>query len=553
MVNSSDQTRENLLMANRIKMVQKELLFALFSQNLSGRKINTLTGLHRLTIRRYRKEWQRRRAEKELDPTAVNLLCDPGKLCPDTCRSVPPRENEVPTEGVVHFQVPTDPKGTGQKTASKSKASAYHEIIHRKLYRGQHARSIYQDLVDEEHFSGSYDSVKRYIRKVTHRTPVLYARMETPPGEEAQVDFGEGAPVLVNGKYRKPWLFVMTLSHSRKSYQECVWKQDVETFIHCHENAFTFFGGVTRMVKHDNLKSAVLKAHLYESELNPTYLAFADHCGFIPIPCKVRTPEHKGKVESHIKYVQNNALKGKTFAALDEQNQYLTVWNKTWASTRIHGTTKKQVNLMFSQEQPLLRPLPETPFQVFKIGHRKVSITDSHIEVQGAYYPVPPQYMGKKVQVHYNSRWVKVFYREELIQYLSTIEKGRFHPDRSCLPPNKDWPQRNYIDYLFRRCAMMGASVLEWAQLARHHRQERAYRSIQGVVALSTKYAFGIINAACRQSIDQQVFSYHLVKDLAEAIRLQRLVQKEIYFTQESPYIRPPKTYQDLLRGETHG
>ena len=540
-------------MANRIKMVQKALLFSLFAQNWSDRKINDFIGLHRATISRYRKAWQQLQDDKQSDKIILTSLFSTGKMPSGRIQSVPPDENQVPTEGVVHFEVPTDPESADKIPPSKSKAAHYHNEINRKLENGQHARSIYQDLVCERQYSGSYDSIKRYIRKLKHRTPDLYARIETPPGEEAQVDFGQGAPILTNGRYRKPWLFVMTLSNSRKSYQECVWRQDVETFIHCHENAFTFFGGVTRIVKHDNLKSAVLKAHLYEAEMNPNYLAFADHYGFIPIPCKVRTPEHKGKVESNIKYVQNNALKGKRFTSLEEQNHYLKSWNKTWASTRIHGTTKRQVNLMFGEEQPALKPLPAVAFNFFKIGSRKVSSTDSHIEVAGAYYPVPPKYMGRSVQVHYNSHCIKVFYHGELIQHLSTIGKGRFHPDRSCFPANKDWHKERYLQYLYRRCSVIGTSVLEWAKQAEGHRQERAYRSIQGIVALSGKYAFAIIDAACRRSIEHNAFSYHLVRQLAESIRIEKQVQKEINFTQESEYIRSPKAYQKLISGEDHG
>lgn len=540
-------------MANRLKMVQKEILFSLFAQNWSDRKINISIGLHRTTISRYRKEWLKfKRTKLALgagSQTLSSSIISPAK----PIQSVPPGENKVPTEGVVHFEVPTDPKIVDKNTTSKSKAAAYHDEIYRKLQNGQHAKSIYQDLVCERQYSGGYDSIKRYVRKLKNHTPDLYARIETPPGEEAQVDFGQGAPVLTKGRYRRPWLFVMTLSNSRKSYQECVWKQDVETFIRCHENAFAFFGGVTRILRHDNLKSAVLKAHLYEAEMNPNYLAFADHYGFIPIPCKVRTPQHKGKVESNIKYVQNNALKGKRFNSLDEQNLYLKNWNRIWASTRIHGTTKRQVNLMFREEQPALNPLPSDSFNFFKIGHRKVSSTDSHIEVAGAYYPVPPKYMGRSVRVHYNSRRVKVFYREELIQHLSAIEKGRFHSDRSCLPANKNWQKDNYIHFLYRKCTMIGPSVLEWAKMAKEYRQERAYRSIQGIVALSGKYTFSIIDAACRQCIEKNIFSYHIVKELSEAIRIERQVQKEINFTQESEYIRSPKAYQKLISGEDHG
>lgn len=540
-------------MANRIKMVQKELMFSLFTQNWSDRKINNSIGLHRRTISRYRKEWLKLQKEKKSSGIYSKTLSFSGNSSVNPVQSVPLSENKVPTEGVVHFEVPTDPEMSDKRNLSKSKAALYHDEINHKLQNGQHGVSIYQDLVCERGYSGSYDSIKRYIRKLKNKAPDLYARIETPPGDEAQVDFGQGAPVLVKGRYRKPWLFVMTLSNSRKSYQECVWKQDVETFISCHENAFTFFSGVTRIVKHDNLKSAVLKAHLYEAEMNPNYLAFADHYGFIPIPCKVRTPEHKGKVESNIKYVQNNALKGKRFNSLEEQNRYLRGWNKTWASTRIHGTTKRQVNLMFSEEQPALKSLPTDPFHFFKIGNRKVSSTDSHIEVAGAYYPVPPKYMGRRVQVHFNSRWVKVFYRGELIQHLGAIGKGRFHPDRSCLPPNKDWHKESYLRYLFSRCSLIGSSVLEWAKRAEKHRQERAYRSIQGIVALSGKYAYSVINTACRRSIEHNVFSYHLVKQLAESIRIEGQVQKEINFTQESEYIRSPKAYQDLISGDDNG
>ena len=534
-------------------MVQKKLMFLLFQENWSDRKIHNSIGLHRKTISQYRREWLNLTSNKGPSDQSTPIEFLAGDTSGNSVQSVPLGQNKVPTEGVVHFEVPTDPEIKEKEYPSKSKAASYHDQILTKLQNGQHAVSIYQDLVCEQKYNGSYDSIKRYVRKLKNKAPDLYARLETPPGDEAQVDFGQGAPTLKNGRYRKPWLFVMTLSNSRKSYEESVWKEDVETFIHCHKNAFASFGGVTRIVRHDNLKSAVLKAHLYEPEMNPNYLCFADHYGFIPIPCKVRTPQHKGKVESNIKYIQNNALKGKRFNSLEEQNQYLRQWNKTWASTRIHGTTKRQVNLMFLEEQPVLRPLPSEPFHFFKIGSRKVSSTDSHIEVAGAYYPVSPKFMGKRVQVHYNSRWVKIFYNGELVQHLSAIEKGRFHPDRSCLPANKTWQKDGYINYLFSKCSRIGSSVLEWAKEAEAERQERAYRSIQGIVALSGKYPFSIINAACQKSMENQAFSYHVVIQFAEAIRIEKQVQKEINFTQESKYIRPPKAYQELISGAYHG
>lgn len=537
-------------MANRLKMVQQELLSILFSQDWSIRKINKALGIHRATIARYYTEWLDQQQKNIDQPNPHQAAVDNKNIQSPTAQTVPLEEKQMPPDKVVHFQLPSDPANPPEQISSKSKASDYHPYIVKKLRAGQNGKSIYQDLVTDHEFSGSYDSIKRYIRKLKNNSPKLYARIEMPAGEEAQVDFGKGAPTLKNGRYHSPSLFVMTLSCSRKSYQEVVWSQDVETFIQCHEHAFGHFGGVTKTVKIDNLKAAVLKAHLYEPELNPIYLAFAKHYGTAPLPCKVRTPEHKGKVESNIDYVQNNALKGKKFNSIEEQNQYLRNWNKTWASTRIHGTTKRQVNVMFAEEKPHLQPLPETSFAFFKIGSRKVNIVDSHIEIAGAYYPIPPQYMGKQVTVHYNQQWVKVFYQNKLIQFLSTVDKGRFHPDRRCFPANKNFSQNKYVQYLFARCENIGPAVIKWAQLAEQERKHRAYRSIQGIVALTKKYPDAIINQACQKSIDQNGLSYHVVKNFAEQIRIQKQIQIEIKFTQQGDIIRSPLEYQQLLSQE---
>jgi len=458
----------------------------------------------------------------------------------------PPDENEVPTDGVVHFQVPTDPN----PAQSKSKAAAYIDIIKQKLKKGQNARSIYQDLVIENDYTGSYDSVKRFVKKLKQNTPQLFARIEMPPGEEAQVDFGEGAPTLKNGRYYKPWLFVMTLSNSRKSYEQVVWKQDVETFLSCHADAFEAFGGVPKTIKLDNLKSGVLKAHLYEPELNLNYLAFSKHYDFVPLPCKVATPQHKGKVESGVKYTQNNALKGKRFNSLEEQNLYLRRWNKTWASTRIHGTTKRQVEMMFLEERPTLQSLPKRRFEIFKTGTRKVNVLDSHIEVAGAFYPVHPKYMGKSVTVHFNSKIVKVYYNQELVQQLSTVDKGRFHPDKSCLPDHKSWTQQQYVARLMKQCGELGSSVLEWAKEAEKVRKQAAYRAIQGVVALGKKYDSIVLDQACRKSLQKDVYNYHIVKHTIERILIEKKIQKEFKFVQEDDIIRNPQEYEKLFKGE---
>lgn len=528
-------------MGNTLKMEKQALIKQLIAAGWSDRKIHSSTGLNRRPLSSYRKKFKKE-AESESTNASQGNGFENTSFGSALCVQNAPEK--CPPNGVVHFEVPPDP----QKTGSRSNVSVYDEPIREKLSNGQNGRSIYQDLYVEEGYRGSYDSVKRYIRKLKRQSPHLFMRIETPPGEEVQVDFGEGAPTLKNGRYVRPWLFVMTLSYSRKSFQKVVWCQDIETFIRCHDAGFTHFGGVCNIALLDNLKSGVLKAHVYEPDLNPQYAAYSRHMGFIPLPCRVGTPRHKGKVESNIDYVQDNALKGKRFESLDEQNRYLARWNKTWADTRIHGTTKRQVKRMFTEESPTLKALPREPYAFFKIGTRKVSVMDSHIEVQGAYYPVSPRYMGQRVTVHYNSQSVKVYYQGVLIQHLSTIDKGHFHPDRSCLPASKTMDRNTWQKSILQRCNEMGSDVRHWADQVIKHRDLSGYRSIQGVLSLRKKYPKDMLNHACKTACERRSFTYKLVKHYLEEMEIkQHDRQTQLILQQEGEIIRSPRQYAELI------
>ena len=535
-------------MGNTLKMDKQDLLGRLFKTGWSNRKIKRTTGIHRRTIAKYRKDWEGKQTDSDIncsDSTVSKQSLENDSL---TIQNAPlDGGSKCPPSKVGHYEVPPDPKDE-INPPSKSRVAVYDSEIKAKLKAGQNARSIYQDLYVEEEYRGSYDSVKRYVRAQKKKDPKLYARIETLAGVEAQVDFGQGAPTLKNGRYVKPWLFVMTLSHSRKSFEKVVWHQDVETFIRCHEEAFSAFGGVTQTVLLDNLKSGVLKAHLYEPELNPLYEEYSKHAGFIPLPCRVATPQHKGKVESNVDYVQSNALGGKRFESIDEQNAHLRKWNNTWASTRIHGTTKRQVNAMFKEEQPVLQALAQKSFAYFKVGKRKVNALDSHIEVGGAFYPIPPKYMGKQVHVHYNSEWVKVLYHGEVIQWLDTTRKGSFHRDRSCLPENKSMDRNAWQKRLLQQCDAVGRGMRRWAGEAIAVRGLLAYRAINGVLRLKGKYPVRDLNKACKLACERGSFTYHLVRNyLEEGIMKQEEQQLEIRLQQTSDIIRSPQEYAHII------
>ena len=154
----------------------------------------------------------------------------------------------------------------------------------------------------------SYSAVKYFVSSI-QKNKNIFMRIHTKPAEEAQVDFGYAGYTLDNsGKRRKTWVFNMRLSYSRLDYYEKVYDQKVETFIHCHINAFNYFKGVPEIVKIDNLKAAILEANFYEPIFQSQYKNFAIHYGFKPLPCRVYTPNDKGKVEAGIKYVKNKHL-----------------------------------------------------------------------------------------------------------------------------------------------------------------------------------------------------------------------------------------------------
>ena len=199
------------------------------------------------------------------------------------------------------------------------------------------------------------------------------------------------------------------LSHSRKAYSEAVDRQTTENFIRCLENAFAHFGGVTKTLVIDNLRAAVSKADWYDPEINPKVQSFCLHYGTVILPTKPYTPRHKGKVERGIDYVQENALKGRTFSSLAEQNEFLLRWETSVADTRIHGTTRKQVAKLFAEiERATLQRVPLERFPLFHEAQRKVH-RDGHVSVEKAYYSVPPEYVTRRVWVRWDSRLVRIF------------------------------------------------------------------------------------------------------------------------------------------------
>jgi transposase len=390
-----------------------------------------------------------------------------------------------------------------------------------KLDTGLSLQRIWQDLVEESGYPHSYESVKRYVRRL-ERPRRAVGVYHSEPGEEAQVDFFRGAPTwrAESGQWQRPWVFRLTLCHSRHGYEEAVWDQKLDGFLAVHENAFRDLGGVPRVVRHDNLKAAVVRACLYDPDANEVYAAFARHWGFTALPTRPRTPQENGKEERSGGYVKDNALKGRRFDSLEEHNTFLRHWNRTIARLRLHGTTRRQVWTHFLEtDQPALQPLPSEPFAVFASGTRTVH-PDGHVEVQGAFYPAPLALLNQTLRVRWDRHLVRLYHGEVLVAVHPRLAAGQYAPRAGASPLTTVSTQRAFAEHLLGRCARVGEPLHQWATAAIAERGVRAYRLIQGVLGLTRVHPRERLLYAAGRAHEHGLFRYKDLKRLTETAAL---------------------------------
>jgi len=531
------------MMGNVLKMDKQQVIQGLIRLGWSDRAIHKESGIHRKTISAYRKQFQ-------------NAPQVPADLQGTEIQNVP----QVPTDSAVVFN-PIQPENTQEPLppTQSQQILPHRENIRTDILSGLTAQRIYQDLVETHAFTGSYDSVKRYVRKFKKRCKRYFERLPTMPGREAQVDFAKSpCKVLVDGKYRHVWFFKMTLSHSRHSYEELVLRQDVETFIRCHENAFKAFNGVPETIKLDNLKAGVIQACLYDPLINPVYQAFSEHWGFVPNPCAPAMPHHKGRVERDIQYTESNALAGRRFESLDDGNMYLRHWNKHWARTRIHGTTKCQVWKLFVEtEQPRLRPVAPRPFPCFAVYNRKVDVSGL-VEVGCNFYAAPARYIGDWVIVHHNSSEVRIYAQQQpqnqplqlLVKHKTLTGKGNYAQPSSCKPIYKHPSLEDQEMFYCRKAHQIGPSchALIYRILATD--DPMAIRRVRGILSLPKKFSAQQIEHACSIALYQQKYSYPMIKALCETVA-KKGEQPQIPLTQIHDAIRPLTEYQTIIEERT--
>lgn len=507
-------------MVYELKMADIHSIQRLLEQGWSQRRIARELDVHRDTVGRYAR-------------LAAAAVADskPAKVATGSAAAADSEPAKVATGSV----------------ASRSACVPFRDVILAKLEVSLTAQRIYQDLRDDHGFSGRYGAVKRFVRQLGAATPLPFRRMECAPGEEGQVDFGEGGRTARVGRKRKvrPPLLRVVLSHSRKGYSETVETQAAEDFIRCLENAFWSFGGVPKTVVIDNLKAGVLQADWFDPTITPKFAAFAQHYGFVVLPAKPYTPRHKGKVEAGVKYAQENAVKGREFETLAEQNEFLRTWERTVADLRIHGTTRRQVRQHFEEvERPALLPLPAERFPYYEEGERTVH-RDGHIAVEQSFYSVPPEFLGQKLWVRWDHHVVRIFDRRfEQIAMHARLAAGRFQTSAAHIPAEKISQVERGADYLLRRADKVGPESARWAQGLLATRKHQGLRVLVGFLSLVHKHEWKDLERACAVASSHGAYRLQSIRRLLKDAGGD---ERQIEFLEAHPLIRDPADYGRLI------
>lgn len=410
-------------------------------------------------------------------------------------------------------------KGEAQESLKKEhkKIEAWKEMPHMTI--NQMVR-----LFEETGKKVSETSLRRYVNTYFPKEIKTTIHLETEPGQQSQVDYAfVGMLRDEKGDLRKAYAFIMALSYSRYRFVRFVFKQNLESWIDCHIRAFHFFKGVPKTVVLDNLKAGIITPDFYDPIKNKTYAELEHHYGFIIDPTKVRTPEHKGKIERSVIIVRQQILAGRKFKNIEEANEQALHWCREEIAHRVTSTTGETPWARYEKEKDFLIPLPESDYEQVKWQSAKAH-KDQHIVYEGSFYSVPHMYVGKTVWLRIGSRLLEVFFEEKRIKaHALSLQKGQWITDK------KDYPERSRQflekdrDYCLKEAEKIGPSTFEFMETVLEKSSIINQRKAQAILRLRDHYGDQRLEDSCKRAIRFDNFEYKSLK----GILVQRLDKTE--------------------------
>jgi transposase len=325
-----------------------------------------------------------------------------------------------------------------------------------------------QELLTRDGVGIPYTTLRRYAHDELgwkERGPTVLLD-DPPPGEEAQIDFGEvGYVATAEGRRRKLWVLIVTLPMSRYQFVWPTFRQTVETLCEALDAAWRFFGGVVQRVVLDNMSAAVVRADAKDPGINPSFAEYAQARGFFVDPARVRHPQNKARVENQVPYVRERWFAGESFSDdLVMLRASAERWCVEVAGARIHGTTRRVPRDVFeAEERAHLGPAPTTPFDVPRWTRAKVH-PDHHIQVAYALYSVPTKYRGQRVRVRIDSKTVRIYAGHDLVKTHPRMAPGKRSTDHADYPVGTAPYARRSVDGIIAKGHAYGEHVGVYAE-----------------------------------------------------------------------------------------
>lgn len=373
------------------------------------------------------------------------------------------------------------------------------------------------------------------------------------PGVECQIDFAQMGFILdeVTGKKRRVHALIFTAVVSRHMFVWLTYSQTLVAMIAGCEAAWTFFGGVFKVLIPDNLKAVVTDADAVNPRLSVGWLDYAQHVGFATDPARVRTPQDKPRVERAVQYVRGNFWAGETFTDLEDAQARVEVWCAQRAGMRIHGTTAARPVEMFAQvEASCLLPVP-APYDVPVFTRVKVH-RDFHVEVAKALYSLPAQWIGQYLDARADSELVKLYARGQLVKTHPRQRPGGRSTDRDDLPVERAGYAMRDLTTLIATCAGHGECIGIYAErLLDDPLPWTRMRSVYRLLGLVRRYGPGPVETACTRSLDLEVVSVAKIASMLEkAIEREQPVLPVAAGAAAGRFARDPAEYATQARAQ---
>lgn len=393
----------------------------------------------------------------------------------------------------------------------------YEDKIKKWVEDGIQATTIYEALVTQFGFKGSYSSVRRRVRKIRNKNPKATCMLDFSPGDAVQVDFGKCPDItdVFTGEIHKTWVFVMTLCFSRHMYAEIVTDQKVETWLGCHRRAFEFFNGVPDRVIIDNPKCAITRACYTDPEVQRSYGDLAEGYGFLISPCPVQDPQKKGRVESGVKYVKKNFMPLRQFRTLTDANEQLTNWVLKTAGNRIHGTTHQKPLTMFAEtEKHFLKALPDVPVEMATWTRVKLH-GNCHVQFEKAYYSAPFQLVHQELWLKATDTTVKLYHDIKLVATHPRLKRpGKRSTIDEHMPPEAIAYKMQDPQWCLKQAEEIGPDCHRFIRRLFSHKVLDNLRAAQGVIRLGKTYGPARLEAACMRALHFDNVKYRAVKTI---------------------------------------